>query len=129
MSASRRASSTGASSAISTQSAPSSSSMLKISVSTSTVSSTIITTSVCGLKYVPGRFTSSSSSNVLGSAISGVLPHQVLHLPAHLGLDVQRRLSAAHPTGVARLDQLAHLGLQRRVRGRRREPSDLGVDV
>ncbi len=47
---------------MSTQSAPSNSSMLKISESIDGESSTTSMTSVCGLKYVPGRISSSSRS-------------------------------------------------------------------
>ena len=119
MSASRRASSTGASSAISTQSAPSSSSMLKISVSTSTVSSTMITTSVCGLKYVPGRF------DELVELERSRISHSARSTPSGRRICLRTSAStssgslpAAHPAGVAGLDELADLGLQRRVGGR-----------
>ena len=62
--------STGTSSEIRTQSAPSKASMLKTSWSIDTESSTTTTTSVCGLKYVPGR-TSRSSSSTIGFVLLG----------------------------------------------------------
>ena len=70
--AARRAadSSSGTSSEISTQSAPSNSSRLKISASIDGESSTTTSTSVCGLKYVPGRTRRSSSSMRRSSAMT-----------------------------------------------------------
>src|SRR4051794_40528493 len=108
--------------------------MLKTSWSSEAESSTITTTSVWGLKYVPGR-TSRSSSSTMFSAVSesGALTRECIYdrnrrrallpealelakLALHLGLDVERLLALALAARVARDDQLADLCPQRRVR-------------
>ena len=95
-----------------------------------------MSTSVCGLKYVPGRIVSSSSSKRRWFAMRAFIPDvvdgrmasasvapsgrrgsQLAQLPSHLGLDVERRLPAPPPSRIAGDDQVAHLLLE------------LGVDV
>src|SRR6202051_3117269 len=108
------------SSEIRTQSAPSNSSMLKISASSSGESSTITRTSVWGLKYVPGRMVSSSSSNLRGSAIrvertgcarrGGPEVPERADLALDLRLDVERRLAKPRAPMIAGNHQLADLG-------------------
>ena len=65
--------------------------MLKISASSSGESSTTTSTSVCGLKYVPGRMTRSSSSKRRGGH-AGSIPHR-----AEAGLSRSARAAAARP--------------------------------
>ena len=57
---------------------------------------------------------------------------RTLHLPQTLRdllFDVERRLAARHPAGVARLDELANLGRQLGVGGGCGERAELGLDV
>src|SRR5215210_7101322 len=98
--------------------------MLKISWSTEVESSTTTTTSVCGLKYVPGRTSISStsttrfppsSSPAIGPILSpargaSLLPEilELSELALHLGVDVERLLSLAQAPLVTRPDQLAN---------------------
>src|SRR5947199_3967695 len=112
MSSSRADSSIGDSSEMRTQSAPSNSSMLKISVSASGESSTTISTSVCGLKYVPGRLTMSSRSNWRGLAMGRFLSVQVAEPTLDLGGDRERLQARALATAVARFDECAELVAQ-----------------
>src|SRR5215207_9300284 len=89
---------------------------------------------------------SSSSSYLRPSAIWAVFisqpgpsqtrtwsPAQVAQLAVDLGLDIERRLSLASASLVARDDQLADLlaerGVRTATRRRAREGVDLGVDV
>src|SRR3981081_3533573 len=117
MRSSRLFSSSGESSEISTQSLPSNSSRSKISWSTSGESSTTIRTSVCGLKYVPGRIVISSSANRRTLLIARLYPTikplcsrtELLESPGHLGLDLQRLQALSPAPFIARHDQLADL--------------------
>src|SRR5207249_1059428 len=138
-----------------THSAPSNSSMLKISPSSSAESSTMIRTSVCGLKYMPGRLMISSRVWVLVAMppliypiapTAGVYPAgrpsarvQLVQLAIDLGLHVERGFAPCQPPLVAGRDQLADLLPQGRVlagafvrpplRVDRHEAADLGLDV
>src|SRR5215210_744628 len=109
--------------------------MLKTSWSIEAESSTTTTTSVWGLKYIPGRRTASSrsttwpsrsASGVIASRLSPsrlrLLPQvlELAELTLDLGVHVQRLLAAALPAGVSRHDELPDLLAQLRVvRGRR----------
>ena len=149
--------STGTSSEIRTQSAPSKASMLKTSWSIEVESSTTTTTSVCGLKYVPGRTSRSSSSTIRFSSsatarrlVRGATRQtwpEFRYWPrfsssrswrVDLGLDVERLLALASAALVAGDDELADLLAQRGVVGGGRlgpgallgeQPLELGIDV
>src|SRR6187551_451761 len=133
-----------------TQSDPSYSSMLKISWSIELESSTTTTISVCGLKYVPGLSSMSSTSTMrvsmsaiparsylLGPAgrwlLSQVL--QLAQLALHLPVHVERVLALADAPLVPRDHELAYLLGQPTVdaRGPSRllgeEAVEFGVDV
>src|SRR5262249_24196947 len=73
--------------------APSASSMLKTAWSISGESSTTTRTSVCGLKYVPGRTSSSSSSKRRSSAMPGE------YSPGGKASLSARRVPVVHPHG------------------------------
>src|SRR5215207_1536912 len=98
--------------------------MLNTSWSIETESSTTTTTSVCGLKYVPGLTTNSSSSTAwLGvpSRVTGrILLPEVLELSElafDLRIDVERLLALPRATLVAGDDELADLLAKLRVSG------------
>src|SRR5581483_1390751 len=109
--------------------------MLKISWSRETESSTTTTTSVCGLKYIPGLTTRSSSSTIRsstsvsrsGAMADAILPCgrepllaevlEVAELALDLGVDVQRLLTHSDPPLVAGDDELADLLAQLPVGG------------
>src|SRR5947209_988338 len=110
--------------------------MLKISLSSSGESSTMTRISVCGLKYVPGRLTSSSSSYLRPSAISAAayraiamtkppVALQIEDLPLDLGVDVERRLARTRAAVIACDHQLPdlvpQLGVHVRCSGQARQ--------
>src|SRR3954470_19534096 len=96
--------------------------MLKTSWSIEAESSTTISTSVCGLKYVPGTSASSSSSVTRFSAslasTGWILLTEVLEVPElalDLPLDVERLLALPLAALVAGHHELADLLTERAI--------------
>ena len=130
MSSSRADSSIGDSSEMRTQSAPSKSSMLKTSVSTSGESSTTISTSVCGLKYVPGRMTMSSRSNCRGLAMAYLYQFSSRRRRSTSASTSSASQARPRAAAVARLDERAQLVAQLVVAGAAAvERGELRLDV